>query len=116
MRRKLILTAAAIAASVLPPLIAVISYFPVWQHRGGGAVLSGFTALLLVMCAAPLLKLLRRMLNSPSAWMMWLMAFALFSALSNIAREMVVISFTGTLSNLVGALLFRAASRSGDEA
>lgn len=110
MRRKLILSSLALAVSVLPPLIAVISYFPVWSSRGSGAVLSGFAALLAVLSAMPLFKLLSRLLSSPSAWMMWLITFIVFFALSRIVNEMLVISLVGTLSNIVGAVLFRAAA------
>ena len=116
MRRKIAFSAAGLAVSVIPPLLAVLSYFPVWSERGGTAVLSGFAALLAVMCAVPIFKLLRRALSSPSAWMMWLVTFVLFLVLARIADEMVVISFVGTVSGLVGAVLFRIAKRGdGDE-
>lgn len=114
MRRKLLLNALALAVSILPPLIAVISYFPIWTSRGSGAVLSGFAALLAVLTAMPLFKLLSRLLSSPSAWMMWFITFLIFFALSRIVDEMVVISLVGTLSNIVGAVLFRAA-RTGEK-
>ena len=113
MRRRIILKSAALILSVLPPLIAVLSYFPLWREAGAGAVLSGFTALLLVMAFFPLFKLLRRMLESPSAWVMWLISFLLFFALSRISEQMIVISFIGTLSNAMGAVLYRIAGKAG---
>ena len=114
MKRKIAFGALGLAVSVIPPLIAVLSYFPMWHRAGGGVAVSGFAALLAVMCAVPILKLLRRALSSPSAWMMWLISFILFLALARIADEMVVISFVGTLSGLVGALLFRI-GRGGED-
>ena len=113
MRRRIILKSAALLLSVLPPLIAVLSYFPLWREAGAGTVLSGFTALLLVMAFFPLFKLLRRMLESPSAWVMWLISFLLFFALSRISEQMIVISFIGTLSNAMGAVLYRIAGKAG---
>ena len=109
MKRKIAFRALGLAVSVIPPLIAVLSYFPLWRKSGGGAVLSGFAILLALMCAVPILKVLKRMLASPSAWMMWLLSFVLFFTLARIADEMVVISFVGTVSGLIGAVLFRIA-------
>lgn len=114
MKRKIILGAAALAVSVLPPILAIISYFPLWRERGAETVLSGFAALLAVLAAVPIFKLLRRLLSSPSAWMMWLCLFVLFSLLARVADEMVVISFVGTLSGIIGAILFRLARRAGE--
>ena len=111
MMRKTLIRIAALAVSVLPPLVAVLSCFPLWCERGGAAVLSGFTVMLLIMAAAPILRLMKRVLASPSAWVMWLCCFVIFTALSRIADEMVMISFVGMLSNVVGALLFRLAER-----
>lgn len=115
MRRRLLLGATALLVSVLPPLLAVCSYFPVWREAGAGTVLSGFAALLLVMTLAPLLKALARVLSSPSVWGMWVISFILFFTLSRIADEMVVISLVGAISNLIGAIIFRAARRAGDD-
>ena len=115
MRRRIALRAAGLAVSVIPPLIAVASYFPLWSERGAGAVLSGFAVLLALMCAVPVFKLLKRILSSPSAWLMWLITFILFALLAAIADEMVVISFVGTVSGIAGALLFRMAKRGEGE-
>lgn len=111
MTRKILLSALALAVSVLPPLAAIISYFPLWSERGGEAVLSGFTALLLLLAAAPVYKLLHRIFASPSVWLSWLLIFLLFLALSRVADEMVVVSFVGFISNAVGALLFKLARK-----
>ncbi len=109
--KRLLLRTGGVAVSVLPPLIAILCYFPIWVAEGGESVLSGFTALLIILAAMPLYRLLRRALASPSVWCMWLIAFILFLLLSRIADEMTVISFVGLISNLAGALLFRLAKR-----
>ena len=114
MKRRIIIRSAALLLSVIPPLISVVSYFPIWCDRGAGTVLSGFAALLLVMTFMPLFKLLKRVLESPSAWAMWLISFLIFFALSRISDQMIVISFIGTLSNALGAILYRISDRSGD--
>jgi hypothetical protein len=92
-------------------MLAVLSYFPIWVAEGGESVLSGVTALLLILSALPLYRALKHLLRSPSAWVMWLICFLLFLLLSKIADEMTVISFVGLLSNLIAAVIFRAARR-----
>ena len=109
--KRLLIRISGIIISILPPLVAILSYFPVWVAEGGETVLSGFTALLIILAAMPLYRLLRRALASPSVWCMWLVAFILFLLLSRIADEMTVISLVGLISNLMGALLFRLAKR-----
>ena len=111
MTRKIVLRALALLISVLPPALAALSYFPLWSSVGADTALSGFTAFLLLLAAVPIFRLIRRMLATPSAWMMWLIIFLLFLALSRVADEMVVVSFVGFVSNGLGAVLFKLAGR-----
>ena len=92
---------------IIPPAICTVMYFPLWREAGVTSCIAGGGALLLVICAVPLYKLLRRALSSASAYMMWLIAFLIFFGLSRIATEMTVISLVGFLSNLAGAILMR---------
>ena len=115
MKKRLILRAAALAISILPSALTTLLYFPLWAERGGDAVLSGFAAFLLLLSALPLYRLVKRLLSSPSVWVMWLFTFILFYSMSKIVDEMIVISLVGTISNAVGAVLFRLARRSDDE-
>lgn len=100
--------------SVIPPFIATISYFPIWRERGAETVLSGLSLLLLLISAIPLFKAIKNALRSPSAPLVWFFVFITFFALSKIAEDVTVIAFTGFISNLVGAFLFRL-SRKGSE-
>ena len=99
---------------ILPASICTMLYFPIWREAGTASCIAGGGALLLVICAVPLYKLLKRALASASAYMMWLIAFLLFFSLSRIANEMTVISFVGFVSNLIGAILMRI-GRASDE-
>ena len=112
--RRIILTLLGVALSTLPPMICALSYFPVWQSRGGAAVLSGFLLMLLLICFVPLFRTIKYLLSSPAAHTMWFISFILFFALSKIADEMTVISFVGFIGNLLGAFSFRMA-RLGEE-
>ena len=62
--------------------------------------------ILLLICAYPLFKLIKRALSSPASITVWLIIFLAFLLLSKIADEMTVISFFGVLGNLLGTLCF----------
>ena len=105
------ITGIAVLLSILPAAIATLSYFPIWRAKGGAAILSGFTVLLLLLCTAPLIKLIKKILASPSILFVWLAVFLLFFLLREIADEMTVISFVGFISNATAAVLFKIAER-----
>ena len=109
--KSYLLTALALIASTVPVMAAVLCYFPLWRERGGGAVVSGVTLLLLIPSLIPLFRYLKEKLRSPSARTLWLVCFIAFLALSKIADEMVVISFIGFVSNLLGSILFALAKK-----
>ena len=100
-----------ILSAVLPPAIAILTYFPIWASRGASSVASGFTLLLLSVAAVPLFKAAKKLLESPSAPVMWLTLFLLFLMLSEIAHDMTVISFVGFIGNLIGAAFFKLSGR-----
>ena len=107
--KSIFLRVIGLVLCVIPVSVAVLSYFPAWRAEGGEVLLSGATLLLLCMAAVPLYKLISARLRSPAAYTLWLIAFILFFLLSNIAEEMVVISFTGFVGNLLGAIAFKLA-------
>ena len=111
--KRLALRALGLAVSVIPPTVAVLLYFPVWAAEGGELVITGTTALLLVVAALPIYNLLRLKLRSPAIWSLWLVAFVTFLLLSRIADEMTVICFVGFISNLIGSVIFKLAGRYG---
>ena len=98
---------------VAPPAICTLSYFPLWSNAGGGRVIAGGAALLLVMCAIPIVKFFKKNFESFASYLMWLCAFLVFLLLSRIAEEMTVITFVGFVSNLIGAIFFALAKRCG---
>ena len=100
---------------ILPPAAATLSYFPLWQSDSPEKTIAGGTALLLILSVYPLYKWIRRRFSSVSAYIMWLILFLLFFALSKIADEMTVICFVGFISNLIGAIILRFAKRGAKE-
>ena len=108
---KALLRAVAAIISVLAPALAVLFYFPLWQSGAPEKLLSGGVLLLLIICAVPLFKILSRIIKTPAAHTLWLIIFIAFYLLSSIAEQMTVISFTGFLSNAIGALIFKLSER-----
>ena len=100
---------------VVPVAATVILYFPLWQLRGSGTVLSGVSLVLILLCLVPLFSTLKRLFSSPASYTMWLVSFLIFFCLSRIADEMTVISFVGFVGNLIGALFFHLGRRERSE-
>ena len=96
---------------IVPPTICTLLYFPLWKVGGYTTCIAGGTALILALCIIPLYKMIKRGLMSFSSYMMWLILFLLFLALSKIADQMTVISFVGFIGNLLGAVCFHFARR-----
>ena len=101
----------ALISCVVPVLIAILSYFPIWADKGEACVLSGFALCLIMLSMIPFYKHIGDLLKSPSAYVIWLFLFIIFFLLSRIADEMTVISFVGFVSNLIGAMLFKLAAK-----
>lgn len=112
LKKRLFFNTLGLIFSTLPPFFAVLSYFPIWRERGAEAVLSGLSLCLILICAVPLIRTVKKALCSPSAPLIWFFVFILFFALSRIAEDITVIAFVGFISNLFGAIFFAIARRS----
>ena len=107
--RYFLFSTAGIILSVLPPVAAILVYFPLWLGKGGKEVLSGLSLLLLLVAVIPLFRVIKKIFESPSAPVIWLTVFIIFFMLRSIANEITVISFIGFVGNAVGALMFKLA-------
>ena len=96
----------------VPVTVAILLYFPLWTNKGASSLLSGCSLLLLLMAVSPIIKVIKRLLRTPSSYVMWFFAFIIFFMLSEISKDMTVICFVGFVSNLVGALFFKLSKRS----
>lgn len=99
----------------VPPLAAILLYFPLWTDRGGAAALSGFALLLIVLAMTPLFNMIKLLFRTPAAYTMWFIIFIAFLLLSEIAQEMTVIAFVGFVGNVIGAIFLKRAGVSGDK-
>ena len=101
---------------IIPPMACTLMYFPLWKTIGYEYCIAGGVALLLVLCMIPMYKFLGERLKSYSSYLLWLVLFLLFLALSKIADQMTVISFAGFVGNLLGGICFHLAKRTrGDK-
>lgn len=96
---------------IAPPAVCTLMYFPLWRDSGYESCIAGGTVLLLALCIIPLYKMIRRGLMTFSSYLMWLLLFVLFFALSRIAEQMTVISLVGFVGNLLGAVCFHFAKK-----
>ncbi len=94
-----------------PVITSVILYFPLWNTKGDGAVVSGFSILLIIIALIPFFRFIKERISRISAPALWLALFLLFFTVSKIADEMTVISFIGFIGNLAGSFFFKAARR-----
>ena len=94
-----------------PVVSSILLYFPLWKEKGAGAIISGFSLILILLALLPFGKMLKRLLRSPSVYLLWLITFVIFFLLSRIADQMTVISFVGFVGNFIGSILFKLARR-----
>lgn len=112
MRRALRLC--GLALCVLPPALATLEHFPIWFSEGRTA-LSAVAVLLLLLAALPLIRLVRKHLRSPSAWMLWLALWAGLAVLRPILTAVETIALVSFPTSLLGALCLRLARRQGED-
>ena len=107
--KRIIFTVIGILLSTGVPSAVTLAYFPLWYNEGSEKLLSGGALFILLICAVPLFKLIKRIFSSPSAPVLWLAVFILFIFISKIADEITVISFWGFISNTAGTVFFKLA-------
>lgn len=115
MRKRFWLRLLGYLFCLVPPIAAILERFPLWAREGGAPVVSGIAFLLLVVAVIPLRRgltsLLRRFLESPSAFGIWGVLFLLCEWLDSILAAVADIALVGAVSSLLGAILFRLSER-----
>lgn len=111
MSKKMLLRILGFAFSVLPPLIATFEIFPLMTAAGKVSVLA---ILAIVLSCIPFIKHLKRMMASPSAWMMWGFVFLFCVVMRAIIDEFYTISMLGLAGSLIGAGFFYLAKREAE--
>ena len=104
---KLILHFSGILCCIIPPIICTVSYFPLWSEAGAEYLVSGGTALLIILSMIPLYKYIKKLLESCASYVLWLLIFLFCFLMSKVIDEITVIAFVGFVGNIVGAALMK---------
>jgi hypothetical protein len=91
---------------IVPPVACTFAYFPIWEIDSGFK-LHALAVVALIVSVFPLVRLVKRLLRSDAAYIIWLILFLAFYSLSKIADEMTVISLVGFVSNSIGAIILK---------
>lgn len=110
-----IIKGSALCIDVGVPLAATISRFPIWVEESAEASMSGLFLVFAFLSCLPFLKQIREYFKSPSAWVVWVILFALFVALRNIIDQMVVVCFAGAVANVIGAFIYHIGTGIGNK-
>lgn len=110
-----IIKASAVAIDVAVPFAATLTQFPIWIDRSSSATVSGLFLIFAFLSAIPFINQIKAFLKSPSVWVMWIVLLILFIALRNIIDEMLVVCFAGSVSGVVGAVLYKIGGAVGEK-
>lgn len=102
---------------LLPPVIAAVEFFPIWEKASPAVLLSGMCvsglsfAVMACVALPPVLRMIRQKMTgkTPAAWLGFLIAALIFKMISAVVDALFVIFMIAALSNMAGSLLFRAA-------
>jgi chromate transport protein ChrA len=108
---RFILRSLGLILCVAPPIVCTLTYFPLWREAGGEALISGGTALLIIIAIIPFYKHLRKLLETSASYVLWLVIFLFCFLMAKVINEITVIAFIGLVGNLLGALLLKLGER-----
>ena len=94
-----------LAVSILAPLVAAATQFPVWTESVPGTQIGGMFIFVALLCMIPLFNHLKIALKSPSSCLLWTLIFVTTWALSKIIDELLIVALVGAIANYIGALL-----------
>lgn len=112
---KYVLHFCGILACIVPPIACTVSYFPLWRSAGAEYVISGGTAILIILSLIPFYKYARKLLESCASYVLWLIIFLFCFLMSKVIGELTVIAFVGFIGNLIGAALMKIGEKIGEK-
>lgn len=101
----------ALALDVGVPLAVTLSYFPFWVEKSSEATVSGLAVVFVLLSLIPALKVIKKRLSSPSAWMVWSCLAVVLIAINAIIDQALVIAVFGAVSNSAGAVIYKVGDR-----
>lgn len=103
--KGLIMYYTGLVLSILAPFIATLTQFPVWTKEVDPKQVSAMFVVMAVVCAVPLLNHFKQALKSPSAIAVWVFLFLVTWGMSQIIKQVMIISLVGMIANIIGAIL-----------
>lgn len=97
----------ALTLDVGVPLAVTLSYFPLWVQKSSEATVSGLAVVFILLCLIPAMRVIKKRLSSPSAWMIWTFLAVALIMLDSIIDQALVISTFGAIANCIGAALYK---------
>ena len=101
----------ALTLDVGVPLAVTLSYFPLWVEKSSEATISGVAVILALLSIIPALRVLKKSIQSPAAWMIWSILAILLIAINQIIDQAIVISVFGAAANGAGAVIYKVGDR-----
>lgn len=98
---------AALALDIVAPLTATLAQFPAWVERSAGSTVSGTFVVFAILSSIPLFRFFKKIFKTPSTPLLWGVALALLIGFRNIVDEMIIICLVGTISNIVGTVIYK---------
>lgn len=103
--KGLIMYYTGLVLSILAPFIATLTQFPMWTQNADPKQVSAMFIVMAAICALPLMKHFKQALKSPSAIAVWVFPFLVTWGLSQIIKQVMIISLVGMIANIIGAVL-----------
>lgn len=97
------------------PLVVALFQFPIWIAQGAEYTVSGIVLIFIPLCLIPFWRHLKEYFKNPSAWMLWLIIFAVFYAINTIIDQVVIISAFGAGANIIASVLFYLSKKIKDK-
>jgi hypothetical protein len=101
----------ALTLDVGVPLAVTLSYFPLWVNKSSEATISGLAVVFVLLSIIPAIKMLRKNIESPAAWMVWSVLAVVLISINQIIDQAIVISIFGAASNGVGAAVYKVGEK-----
>ena len=93
---------------IAPPAVVTLTYFPLWVATSSSATVSGLSLVLILLSIIPLIRILKKLVETPSAPIIWAIVCIFCFAFKTIIEQVLVVSFIGTISSLAGMAIFWA--------
>lgn len=101
----------ALTLDVGVPLAVTFSYFPLWVEKSAETTVSGIAVVFALLSLIPALRVLKKRVASPAAWMVWSCLAVVLIAINTIIDQAVVIAVFGAAANGAGAVIYKVGDR-----